>query len=725
MRAGTSHIFAYRNYGAQPATIGATTTPMRGIGVVGDYFGGLGGVPLVMGRAFEPDSDEPVAVIGYWVWQQQFGGAPDVLGRTLTLGTVVFTVVGVAREDFLGTQPDLRWDLIAPFRVLNQARGIAPAAIADLGVFTVVRLEPGVSAAQYQARIAPAWPSLVRATIPAGQTFDQWLARRGSRLVVDPLSHGQAFTLITTPGLPRALHLTAGLSLLIFLASCVTLALLVVARAVRNQRNTAIRQALGGSRWRIVRPQVLEAALASLLGCVGGLLLARWGSDMAKSFVPGDWPIAVTASSVIIALAMAAGTTVLAGSLAAYLSARGSVRDVLQQSDRTSRPHVKLRAALLMTQLAVAVVLVHSTLLYVDDLHDLAQVETGINVENLHVYSLAGRLPQRNLGREYFQPLVAELSAIPGAQSVGLGGGAPPLGYIRDVTERVQADDGREINAVSGCVFPGAFQSWGTQQLSGRDLAWTDGPATVVTDSLARRLYPNQSPIGKLIRREGLTARPRELQIVGIVENMAYNGLRLGLRDVAFISCLERTNPWPSSFVVQVFIRSERNLAELGKDVSRVVERLGTHFIYGMEDQEQYVAWSVEREEMLATLSTAFGGLILLTTGVGLYAFCNYMLTFRNHELAIRSSLGASPHDIASTLLRETLTVLVVGMTLGLVLSLVLTRLAAGFVVDLGSITFVHSIQAVIVLLAVASAAAILPTFRALRLDVARSLRVD
>jgi predicted permease len=721
---GTTHIFGYRNYGALPATAGTTTWPVRGIGVVGDYFGGLGMAPLRMGRVFDPDSNEPVTVIAHWVWQDRFGGAADVLGRTVTLGTVVFTVVGVAAEDFLGTQPDLRWDLIAPFAPLARARGIPAAAIRDQGVFIVARLKPGVSPAQYEARIAPVWPSILQATAPAGETLEQWTTRRGARLVVDSLRHGQTFTVLTRPGLPRALRLTVALAVLIFVASCITLSLLVVARAVRDQRHAVIRLALGGSRWRIARPQVIEAGVTSLLGGLGGLLMAAWGSDLARSFVPGSWPFGLTTSAIGLAVGMAAATTALAGGLAGSLLTHRSVAEVLQSGGRTSRPHLKLRAILLVTQFAVAVVLIHSTLLYIADFSALAKVETGLNAQNLRVFTLAGRLPQRTLDAEYFQRLQTELQEIPGAQSVGLGGGAPPLAFVRDLTERVHTAGGRQFDVVTTCAFPGAFESWGTRQLAGRDLAWTDGPFAVVTESLARKLNPAQHPIGELIQREAGQGR-RELQVVGIVGDMAFNGPRLGMRDVVFMTCPEWFSPWRSSGAVNVFIRSSRTVAELGQDVSRVADRLGVHYLFDMGDQEEIVAGSMAREEMLATLSSAFGGLILLMTGVSLYAFCNYVLAFRRRELAIRAGLGATPRDIAASLLQETVAVLVAGVALGLFATMLLTRLLSGFVVDIGSLTAANAVQATLILALVTGLASSVPTLRALRIDIARALRVD
>ena len=724
-REGTTHLFAYRNYGALPASIESATVPVRAIGIVGDYFGGLG-VPLVIGRAFDPDLNEPVAVISYRVWQQHFGGTPNVLGRTVTLGTLAFSVVGVARTDFVGTQPDLPWDVITPLGVLHTARGTAPAALGDQMVYTVARLEPDVSSERYETSIRSAWPRILEATVPSGSSLDEWSARRGSRIAVDSLRTGQAFTRITTPGLSRALILTMALSVLIFLASCVTVALLAVARGIRDQPQTAIRLALGGSRGRVLRSHIVEAFAVSLLGCIGGLLIALWGSSLAESFLPGDWPISLTSSAVSVALAMAAVTTIVGGGFAGYLASRGSIRAMLIASNRASQPYVKLRAALLVAQFAVSVILVYSTLIYVDDLRGLTRVDVGVDTDNLHVYMLTGRLPQRDLRNDYFQRLVSELQRLPGADSVGLSGGAPPLGFIRDVTEPVRTDEGREVNVVRTCVFPGAFESWRTRQLAGRDLQWTDGPAAVVTESLARKLYPTGNPLGRRIRpqREAQWGS-REVEIVGIIGNIPFNGPRLGPRDVAFIPCLAQMDPWRSGAVMNIFVRSNRGLADVGRDVSKVLDGYGAQYIYIMEEQEQFVAWSIERERILATVSGAFGGLILTLTGVALYAFCSYMLSFRKRELAIRASLGAEPHDVAAALLRETATVLVLGMVTGFISALVLTRVVSGYVVDVGPVSLGRSAQAALILSLVAVVAASIPTVRAVRIDLARALRVD
>jgi putative ABC transport system permease protein len=258
--------------------------------------------------------------------------------------------------------------------------------------------------------------------------------------------------------------------------------------------------------------------------------------------------------------------------------------------------------------------------------------------------------------------------------------------------------------------------------VAGRDLQWTDGPAAVVTATLARKLYPNGNAIGRRIRPNRAS---RDLEIVGVIGNLAFNGPRLGWRDVAFIPCLEQMNPWRSNAVVNIFVRSHRNLEDVGLDVGRVLDGHGAQYIYVMEEQEQYLAWSIERERILATVSGAFGVLILALTGVALYAFCSYMLSFRNRELAIRASLGAEPHNLAASLLRETLMVLALGSTVGLASALVLTRVLSGFVVNVGPVSLSRSVQAAVILSLVALVASAIPTVRALRIDLARALRVD
>ena len=231
-------------------------------------------------------------------------------------------------------------------------------------------------------------------------------------------------------------------------------------------------------------------------------------------------------------------------------------------------------------QLTVSVVLVHSTLFLVEDLVNLTRVDVGMDADDIHVYGLNGHLPQRELGDSYFRALTSELQAVPGVDAVGLTGTLPPLSFLRDLTRPVQSEEGTEANVVLISTFPGVFDAWRTKHVSGRSLTWADGSSAVVTESLARRLYPDQVALGHQIQTDTLGA----FEIVGVVGNMAYNGPRLGIRNVMFIPYLKSRNPWPSTSGAYIYVRSRRTLADLGQDVRRVVDRLGVHYVRSMND---------------------------------------------------------------------------------------------------------------------------------------------
>lgn len=723
-REGTTSIFAYRNYGGLPATINGTTVPLRGIGVLGDYFQGLGSTPLLRGHAFNPNLDTPEAVISSGVWRDYFGSTDDIVGRPFTMGTVTFTVAGVMRPDFLGFQPDLRWDVLAPFTVLNRARGLTPAAARNQIVYTTVRLVAGVTPDQYAARLDAVWSTILQQTVPTGTTLDDWTTQRGPRVVVETLRKGQSFTLITTPGLPRALRLTAALSVMVFLASCVTLGLLVIARAVRYQRETAIRLALGGSRWRVVRPYLIESLNLSTIGCLVGLLLASWGSAWAAFYVPGDWQISLLPWGATSAVLMALLTVMTGALLALYVASRGSLRQVMHQTGPTTTGHVRMRTVLLTLQCIASVMLVYATLVYVDDVRRLMRVPVGLDAEHLHVFQLVGKLPYRSLDEAYFRQLLSSVEAMPGIDSVGLSVGAPPLAYLRDFMEPVETVSRGRTNAYVVCVFPGVFQTWRTPILAGRDVQWGEHPEALVTESLARRLYSLDRTLGAAIR----TTAPRahDYQITGVVANMAYNGPRLGTRDVLFVPCLQQIKPLPSNYTVAVYIRSShRTLADLTPDVTTAVETLGVQYVLSKDDQATFGQYAVMQERLLATMSATFGAIVVGLTAVGLYVFFNYMLAFRSRELAVRSALGAQPVALVGTLFRELTTVLGVGIGVGLALALILHRSLQGTAVDLGPLGVSTPLRAIGILAIVVAAASARPAFRATRINVAEGLRFD
>jgi hypothetical protein len=564
-------------------------------GVTGDYFEALDG-HAALGRLLESGDRDAGAVVSHRLWQTAYGGDAQILGRELTLGAQRIPIVGVAHETFGGTSLHANCDVIVSLDELNRISGTANAVAAPLEV--ALRLEAGVTPEAYEERLNAAWPDLLQASAPPGRSLDAWREQRGERVRVDSLRRGLTYAIKARPGLRRAAVLVLALSVLIFLGNCLTLALLSVARGVRQQHQVTVMLALGASKARIFRTYLLESACISGVALLGGLLLTGSLAAAAAAWLPGapevDWRLQVGTGVVTIAGVIALTAASLIGAIPAVISTRTPVRRLVQSSGRVSMPHVRLRVALLTVQLGLAVLLVHYALVFVGDLRAIARVDVGFNVNDLHIYSLTARPPQRPLSHSYFVALLERVRRIPGVEAAAITGTLPPLAFLGDAAQPVRTDDGRQVQATSVCTFPGLFDTLQLSRLSGQDLEWDRGAAAVVTSSLARMLYPEVDPLTQTIQ----TARTPPLRIVGVVSDLPYNGQRRGATPVVFVPCLQQANanPWPSTFVVQLVIRSPRTLGDLRKDVDVQVAEAGPQFVYQMEDSTEQLARSTQQE---------------------------------------------------------------------------------------------------------------------------------
>jgi hypothetical protein len=363
------------------------------------------------------------------------------------------------------------------------------------------------------------------------------------------------------------------LAMMIFGSACLTLALLAIARGAKQQRQVAIRLAIGGGRWQVLRPYIAENIVTAGLGCGGGMLITLWWNRLAAGFLPSsstiNWGVTLDARSAGIAIVMAAQAAVIGVVFTALLTFRISLTDVLHLANPLARPNVRLRTIVLAAQLGISVILLHYGLAYVSDLKSLANVDVGFDARYLHVYSMSGRLPDKPVDMDYFQRLSAQVRGLPGVESAALTTTAPlSPAVLRDRSQPIETEDGQSARASTICVFPGYFGTLKLPLLSGRDLSWNDGAAVIVTESVARSLYPNANAQGRAIQR----AKAPPLEIVGIAGNIAFNGQRLGSAPMMFIPCREQSQPWTSSYAVTMLVRSKRGLADLAKEVRGLVD---------------------------------------------------------------------------------------------------------------------------------------------------------
>jgi predicted permease len=703
------------------STIGATTRLLAASGLKGDYFTAQDGQPE-LGRLFGREEHEAVVVLSYRFWKNAFGADPNIVGRTLQMGASTIPIIGVAQERFLGMEPHVSMDVFMPVETYAQVLGRPAASVSGMPMEFFARLKSGMSLSQYQAYLNARWPLILAASQPQNFTIVAWRERNGERARAVSASRG--FSNLTDT-IPQSVTMAFGISLLIFIAGCLNLTLLAIARAVRNQRHTAIMLAIGGSRWRVMRPNLIESVLVCACGCLVALALARWGMSVGASFLPSsptiDWRIGMTPRSVGIAVLLASVAALFGGVLPPLLTSRRPLIQVLQNSSMIASHHVWIRTSVLTAQFAMCVLLAHYALIYVGSFTALTQVDVGFKTNELHTFLLAGKSPGRVVDGVFYRAMLDRIRAIPGVKSVGLVSPAP-LQAQKDFSVGIQSDntDNKGARAITVCTFPGMIETLGLPLVSGRDFEWSDTTSAVTTRNLAQELYTDASPVGHTIQPSGMGS----LRIIGVIEDLVYIRQRLGASAAVFVPCAESSKPLRSNFAYTLLVRSPRKLADLAPDIQAEIDSFGSHVVATMADERDQIAKSRQQETMLATVSGIFGGLIVVLAGLGLAGFCNYILALRTRELAIRSGLGASPRQIAGTLLRETIVVVITGSVIGLCVTLAIHKFVDDFIATNGR-HYWSPMEAVLLMTVITAVATLIPTMRALRMDIARALRVE
>jgi predicted permease len=688
--------------------------------IKGDFFGAMGAIPQ-MGRFLKADEQEMVAVISDRLWRREFAGVPDVLGRRIRFGSLAYTIVGIARPDFLLVEePYSDWDAILPCDAFARSQGSA-----HWSPFQVIaRLKANKKAADYEAQLNSLWPALLQATIPPKMTIDQWRKMAGSRAQVVSIPRGINYVLILNQSIPTAIHMTFGLSILIFLSGCLALVLLAIARSIKNQRQLAIQSAIGGGRWRVQRPFFLETLVLSVLGCSLGLMIALWWSGLGTSFLPSDefidWHVRIDRHVITLAFFMTLFFVAITSSVASLFGFRSLSSRILHSGAPKSRPNVRARTMLLAMQLAISVLLVHYALFFTSSFSRLLRIPFGFDPDNLHVYSLLTKSPDHKLPANYFPALISQIEQLDEVESAAITTGRLPADWPIEFKQPVRTDDGREVQATVVPVSPRYFRTLNLPLLLGKDFSWNDRSTAIVSEALAKRLYPDRDSLRHTIAY-GKSGSP--LQIIGVSGDMTYFGPRNGISSMVFVPCADELKSLPSG--PSIMVRSKRNLEELKQTIQTNLDPLGAYYISRSVDQKTYLSSSMKEERILATIAGVLGGLIILLAGVELYAFCNYLQIMRTKELAIRASVGAGSAQIAITLLKEIAKALGIGLAIALVAILAGERVIlsqAGFIHPPG---FAYLILAMVIVAGATMSAVLMPTIQALRINLANTLRVD
>src|SRR6185437_14237224 len=715
--------------------------------VSGTYYSVLGAAPEI-GRLIEPadvnlNSAEPaqVAVLGYAFWQRQYGGAKEVIGKTLKIENVPFIIIGVARKEFSGISADAEDDIVVPLTAEPIIYGSSNVQTSlerrdVLWLNPVGRLKPGVTVAQARAQLDSLWPAIRQAVAPSRQTPAERAIFHSLEFTAKSDATGGSYL---RSQFARPVYVLLEISVVVLLLACVNLASLMLSRAAARHHEFGVRATLGASRSRLAQQLLIESIMLSVAGTLAGFLLATWGSHGLIDFLfhhtglygyVGANPLNLSPDLRVLSFtaSIAILTGVLFGLAPAWHASRENPNSALQQSSRIhGRGTGTLGKSLIVTQVCLSLVLLAGAGLFVRTLEKLHQVHPGFRIGGV---LQVGLFPKPGAFKNvdpltYFHELTDRISHLPGIVSasfshVNVGGG-----YDWSQKVRVQGISNQLFSSQCDRVTPGFFSTEGISVLQGRAFTWEDGPraphAAVVSEDFAKEFFPRGNAIGQHI---DITTDPRwqDLEIIGIVTNASLYDIRKPPSPTVYVDTLQYG---VAAEFDTLLIRTDLSPGSMLGPLQHTVNSLGRQYVANVDSLATVVNDSILPERIIAALSAFFGALALLIAAIGLFGLMAYNVTRRTRELGIRFALGAHRGGVLRMILRETLTLTMIGVIIGLPCALAATRLINHMLFGVTSYDPVTLVAVSMLLLAVGAIAGYIPARRAMSVDPMVALRYE
>jgi putative ABC transport system permease protein len=732
-----SGIFAWDREGLNLST-GGEARYARGIWVSGDFFKVLEVSP-VLGRLFTSADDQrgcgsPNTVVSYSFWQHEFGGAPDVLGKKLTLEGHPFAIIGVTAADFYGVEVGRSFDVAIP--ICSEPMIHGEESMMDVRhawwLAVMGRLKPGWTLAQASAQLTAVSPAMLEATLPP--VYDAEASKTYFAYKFGAFPADTGFSNLRR-NYESPLWLLLGTAGLVLLIACANLANLMLARASAREREIGIRLSLGASRGRLVRQLLSESLMLAAVGAALGAALAQGLSRFLVAYLStqgsrlfvdlhNDWRV-LGFTAVLAVL-----TCVLFGLTPALRATRVAPVEILKSNGRgmtTGRERFSLRRSLVVSQVAISLVLLVGALLFVRTLRNLLTLDAGFRQDGILITDLdLTRLKLPAERRQTFKREVLDrIRGIPGVLSAADTTIVPVSGYGWQESVLIDGTEERKISPNFSRISPGYFKTLATPLLAGRDFddrdTATSPKAAIVNESFARKLLDGGNPIGRRFRIKEYVGRPTPMyEIVGFVKDTKYYDLREEFKPVVFVAAAQDDRPDQSA---QFLIRSDLPLAGLLADVERTIGEASPEINLEFHVFKSQIRDSLLRERLMATLSGFFGFLAGLLATIGLYGLISYTVARRTNEIGIRMALGAQRSDVVRMILREAGILLGMGLIAGTALSVLVAKTASSLLFGLEPGDPLTLAAAIAALAAVTLAASFLPAQRASRLDPMVALR--
>jgi putative ABC transport system permease protein len=686
------------------------------------------GIRPALGRPFTAQEDAPggapVVLISHSLWQRRFGSSPQVVGQPLTLDNKPYTIIGVLppATQILQQAPDFIIPLEPWARTLPDDRSWHP------GILPLARLAPGVTLEQARAEMTTIARRLEQ-QYPEADTGTTANVNLMQEQLVDNIR-------------PALLMLFGAVGFVLLIA-CTNVANLLLARATARQREIAVRTALGASRWRIIRLLLTESVLLALAGAVVGLILAVAAMGpllrLAGTSIPATADVRLDAGVLAFTTVLAIFSGILFGLAPAIHMGTLDIRAALNETDRgvAGRRALRMRGALVVTEVAVAMILLVGAGLLLRSFDRLSNVTPGFAVDHLLIADLPvspNAHPQPAERMAFFDTVLQRISALPGVDSAGATSFLPVSGAGSiihfNIQDRPPKSPSEFVMANYRVVSPSYLKLLQVPLLQGRWMTDADNRenapvVVVINQSMANTYFPNESPLGKYLQ---LGTEPDKtvpwMQVIGVVGDVK-QGLAAEAPTEMYVP-YRAGNAILPVYSLSLVLRTKNEPLTLTNSLRGAIRDLDANQpLVKIRTMEDNISTSVAQPKFRTTLLATLAALALIIAAVGIYGVMAYSVTQRTREIGIRLALGSTPETVYRLILTNALRLTLVGVAVGIIAAAALTRYVKSLLFQVPTIDPITMTMVGLLLVVVAVAASYVPARRATRVDPVNALRVE
>jgi predicted permease len=702
--------------------------------VSGNFFDVLGVKPY-RGRTFIPDGDKKIGgnaevVLSYSMWARRFGSDEKFIGQTILLNGTPYTIVGIAPPGFKGIvslgRPDLLW---VPVTMRDY---VLTGQLKDLEynrrfrwVSMVGRLKPQVDFAQARASMK---------TIAAGLEKEYPRDNKGRTVELFPLNES-ALGINQRKQFSLAGGVLMSVVGLVLLIACVNLANLLLAQASKREKELSIRAAMGAGRFRLVRQLLTESTVLSLLGGLAGLVVAYWGRNVLWSFRPpflldGSIDLSFDARVLGFTLLISLFTGLIFGIIPAIKASGTDINEVLKTGGRGGAlgwTHNRLRGLLVISEIALALVALVGSGLFLRSMQNAQQFNPGFESQNLLQmnFDLGALRYDADHGQQFFRDAIERAKTVPGIVSAsvssnGVFGGGLAGTIFREGEQTDPNNRGTLVNFDD--VTPGHFETMRIPLIRGRDFTDFDRENTtrvaIINEAMAKAIWPGQEPLGK---RFAIVKEPELLQVIGVVGTAVIGQIGEDPQPIAYLPMRQQYSPFAT-----LVARTNSNPEPLIGAVRAQVQQIDKNLAFtNAQTVQQILGQGLWAARMGAALLGLFGALALILASIGIYGVLAYSVAQRTSEIGLRMALGAQPRQVLGLVLKQGMLLAIIGAVVGIIVALPVARMAGNLLYGVSATDPLTYAGITLLLMAVALLACYLPARRATRIDPLIALRVE